>query len=714
MCLLLAFAIACTPARRKVQTDVVASVGFVGNGGFFEFEQGDYALAGAMEQKASSTWVNVFPMMYWVSPAAYDAAALDRDAWRLEVWYAHHGWFDARFLGWEVIRTRPRRSDMAGLVRIRGHVDPGEPSLVREYAVEGLDAPIHRQFRNAVIRNGALRVGARFDMDAVAATRTYALDLLSNRGFPYAAGDAALAVYPEDHAVDVALQIEPGPLANFGEVRILGAEHVSDFVIRDTLPFASGDIYDSRMLGKAQQRIFQLGTFAVVNVAPDLSDPTRDEVPVDVTVTEAQFQTLRFGGGLSYQGAMLTPRLSVTYRHANLFHRLIQVQAKGSFGYGFRPRAGGVGLLSGTPVYALDVDVSTPRLGSSDLGMFVGASVKQDVQSGQYTYFNPKARAGVTWRPSAVVVASFGPQFELYQFLDLSREGLLISRQLFGESFQNPYLLTKLTAQLTLDWRDDPISATRGTYYGVGVEQALPVDKWVGGADEGFLYTQISWDVRGYTKLSLRSAQGSVPLSGALRFQGKGIIPWAGNAYLPYPEKAFLGGANTLRGFLVDQVGPYDTICTHEPGQHGDPFSGVPGAGMNPLVRHLPKGGAFGASVMSELRYALTESMRVAAFADVGLLIDQGQQVGAGALRFGGGLGVRYDTPIGPIRLDLAARPLYPEDGGPREMPGCLPSDGVLPRSSDLFGALFPKQRIADMRVVPLAVNIYLAIGEAF
>src|SRR5690606_39009132 len=97
-------AIACTPARRKVQTDVVAGIAFRGNDGpFLDFAQSDYTLASAMEQKNSATLVRVFPMMYWVEPVAFEPDALDRDAWRIEVWYAHHGWFDARFLGWEVV-----------------------------------------------------------------------------------------------------------------------------------------------------------------------------------------------------------------------------------------------------------------------------------------------------------------------------------------------------------------------------------------------------------------------------------------------------------------------------------------------------------------------------------------------------------------------------------------------------------------------------------
>ena len=59
----LAIAAACTPARHEVQTDVVKSVSFKGNGGAFSFDQGDYALAGAMAQGDSGFGVTIWPLL---------------------------------------------------------------------------------------------------------------------------------------------------------------------------------------------------------------------------------------------------------------------------------------------------------------------------------------------------------------------------------------------------------------------------------------------------------------------------------------------------------------------------------------------------------------------------------------------------------------------------------------------------------------------------
>ena len=705
-----AIAAGCTPARHEVQTDLVKSISFHGNGGAFTFDQGDYALAGAMAQGDSGFGATLWPLMYWVSPEAYDPVALDADAWRLEIWYAHHGWFDARFDGWEVIRVRPRREKFGGVVKIVGHVVPGAPSEIRGYDITGLDTTPLKTFRASLERTGPLAVGEQFAVDDLDGAVGQLEDSLHNNGFPYGAADAEIGAFPEEHVVDLVIHADAGTFARFGPTTISGNVKVAERVLRDSLSFEEGETWDARELTRTQDHIFQLGTFAVVNVEPDLSDPTQTEVPVSVSVTEAQFQTLRLGAGASYRGATLTPRVSVTYTHANLFSRLIQLEARGQLGYGFRPQRGQAGLSDGTLVYLLGLDVSTPYLGSPKYGLYVGGEIKQDIQNGQYTYFNPTAYFGFTWKPIDDFVLAAGPEFELYKFSDLDAEGELLAKQIFGPEFTNPYILTKLAVRASWDRRDDPVSPTRGQYYAGGIEQAFPIQKWVGG-DTAFVYTQLNADARFYIRPRLGR---SVPLVGAVRFAGKWLIPWPGNSYMPYPEKAFLGGATTVRGFLIDQVGPYDCICTHNAAEDGNGFTPVPGANDDTEFAYLPKGGVLTLNTMGEARYNFGGAQSLAVFADFGIVVERSQIYDAISPRLGGGVGYRYDTPVGPFRLDLGVRPLYPEDKGPVSTPGCQTSDHTRPRSYDVVGALFPKQRDDEFRVVPFALNVYIAIGEAF
>lgn len=692
---------ACGTARREVETDIVRSISFQGNGGWLAFDQSGYRLSSAMEQGDSPFGVTLFPFNLWVTPEPYVPEGLEEDAYRLEVWYAHHGWFDARFEGWEVQRVKRRTRRRAGVVRIVGHVTPGQPSVFREIEFLGLDRPIFAQFRNTILRTGWMAAGGQFDIESVEATRERLLSLLADHGFPYASVDTRIAAFPEEHVVDVLLEADPGPVSTFGPIEVRGSEAVPEEVIRETLTFEEGAVFDASELGKTQRRLFALQTFAVVNVVPDLSDPARTEVPVRVAVTETQFRTLRFGGGLTYQGTTLTPRLSARFRHVNLLHRLVQLESSASFGYAFSPRLRSV--AEGLPLYEATLDLSSGRLLGGDVfGLALSGKIEQDLQAGQYAYFNPRVGVSLRYRPSDSVVATVGPEWEHYAFRGLDEEGTVIARALFGEGFENPYRLTTARASLTVDWRDDPLFTTRGSYHTATLRQAVPLSA------KGYAFTGLSFEARTYKRLRFGSRSADLPFTFAGRIQGELLHAWNERG-IPYPERAFLGGASDLRGFLIDQVGPYDLFCTHDPAEHGDPFSGEPGAGTEVVHRPLSQGGQVMFGAQGELRYSLTSEIRAVAFLDAGVLEPSFRDLGLQSLRWGAGVGGRYDTVVGPIRLDLAVRPLYPEDAGPVESVGCRPLE-VRTRNFDLPSFLFK----GDDRVLPFALNVYLAIGEAF
>jgi outer membrane translocation and assembly module TamA len=100
---------------------------------------------------------------------------------------------------------------------------------------------------------------------------------------------------------------------------------------------------------------------------------------------------------------------------------------------------------------------------------------------------------------------------------------------------------------------------------------------------------------------------------------------------LPLPERFFAGGDYGPRGFPVDEVGP--KIVRPD----GEVFP----TGGNALVL----GGA-------ELRYNLSRSFQVATFLDLGNVYPEVRDIALGELRSSAGVGLRYRTPIGPIRLD--------------------------------------------------------------
>ena len=313
--------VACVPARRRAQGDVVRNIHFDGNAGLFS-GQNDLQLRNQMEQESSRFGMMVFPLMYFTDPAVYVPEDLARDAYRLEVWYAHRGYLDAKVLGFATRRLRARGEKRAGIVDILGYVEPGEPSLVRAYDIVGT-TPATGVWANLVKRTGLQRPGRQFDMLSAERDRALLELNLKDHGYAYADVTLALNAYPDEKAIDLELKMDPGQFTHIGEIEITGNKAVKEKFIRQNLRLTPGQPYRLDDLTAAQNRLFGMGTFSLVTVKPDLSDPTQTEVPIEVRVTENRFRTIRFGVGLRTHGVQnWEPAVQVRFKHSHLMYQL--------------------------------------------------------------------------------------------------------------------------------------------------------------------------------------------------------------------------------------------------------------------------------------------------------------------------------------------------------------------------------------------------------
>ena len=107
----------------------------------------DFHLRQAIRQGTSPRGAYWLP---WIDPVSLNTEQLSEDAWRVEVWYAHHGFFDARFQGWEHRPLSWHADGSPKKVEVVGHVREGRPSLVRDIrfdGIEGLGAYAQRLLR---------------------------------------------------------------------------------------------------------------------------------------------------------------------------------------------------------------------------------------------------------------------------------------------------------------------------------------------------------------------------------------------------------------------------------------------------------------------------------------------------------------------------------------------------------------------------------------
>ena len=777
--LLLVLLSGCISARRGVQGDIVRSIRFYGNGDpYAAFMDGttDLQLRSQLEQGTTGYLIHVpfsgvrvdllgIPPLV-KDPARLDAEALRRDAYRLEVWYAHRGFFDARVLGWEVREVLPleltrrerkltrrakgeggraeratRRLDKhrdrlyarrkARVVDVVGFVEPGPRTIVRHFPFEGLDElRVAGGLVRTVRRTGEMREGFPFNLQYTYLTRERLLDTLRDHAYAYAHAAVEVNAYPtgipdvctddpddpccDRPCADLTLHVTPGPTARFGEITITGLDRVPERIVRESLGFAEGERYKISVLRDAQRRLFALGVFAVVSVDADLADPTRESVPVKVSLTESTFGVFRLGGGLTYTGTDIQPRLSTFIAHLDTFGKLVRTELDA--GGGLSVPLSRDAPHDGFPVFDTSLRLIHPRVFTPRLSAAAEISIVQDLQGGQLPFRNPKAIASLAWKVSERTTLRTSAGFEHFTYLNLTGAALRAARATFGDDYENPYQLATVDVRLTYDSRDDPLSPRRGTFTEVQLRQAVPF--LVG----DYAYTDISGDYRRFFKRARSRPKDPTFLQRvsafllnrrvlAIRGHGRLLQAW-GDSSVPYPERAFLGGGTSLRGFRPDQVGPYDCLCTYVPDE-GDPFTGLPGEGQRVEHRYLPHGGLLSAGGSVELRHPffISGAQLVLPFVDVGLLANTVSELSPDLFRWGVGLGGRYDTLAGPVRFDLAFRPLYPEDTQADGGIGCMVGDG-LGRPVDW---LSNRKNRADPSLRPNFVMIgYIAIGESF
>ncbi len=743
--------VACASARRRVDGDLVVGIDFEGRTGGVQGVQ----LRSAMAQKSTGFGARVPLLRRVVRPIALNRDLLADDDRRIETWFAHNGWFDAQVLGWRIDVLRERRLRRDGtvrkwaVVRIVGTLEQGEVSRLRELQVVFDDALADRYWRSAQVatirREGWVQPGAPFVLSNVDYTRDQLLRNMRDLGYAYATVEPAIEAWPEQREVEVTFRVRTGPASRRAPAEIVYEGRVRDADLREVLDLDEPASFRQTDISRARDRLIGLGTFSVVRVEPDLSDPAQTEVPVRVTLTDGKFGALRGGVGVVYNGVTVTPRVSTTIRHSNLDGRLARFEGGASLGAGI-PVVGS--WVSTRLLGGLDLGVTRPRTFHPKLDSNAQISFRRDLLAGQLLFARSRALAGLSWRFNEHIVLNVGPSLEFNRLgsgspfggaASLSDEDKLLATATFGDSRRNPFVLALAEARLSIDWRkgvdgqEAAVDPRGGYYYVFGVRQAIPF------RDEGaasFRFTDLYGEARLYRSI-LSPDRSRVPITLALRARGKWLPSLAGRPLsdVPYAERAFLGGSLDMRGFRINQVGAYDCVCLprEEELTRGLVWPFVTRTGvtrLRPNPTYLPRGGRASALVTGEVRWRATSSWGLAAFGDVGALvasIDDLRWIGD-VIRWDVGFGYRQSTPVGPIRIDLALRPSFPEDLGPirgGSRDGLTPADAAWHRG-DVFGCEpFPDARL-DRRVPglgvsprwngslpPVIVNLTIAIGEA-
>ena len=477
-----------------------------------------------------------------------------------------------------------------------------------------------------------------------------------NRGYQNARVEVVPAFSPDRATVDVVVSIVEGPLVRVDHVLIVGNTRTSSETIAREVLLKPGQPLGYADLLESQRRLSALGLFRRVRITElrHGSDPNRD---VLVTVEEAPATTLGWGGGLegstrtrqNAQGIAeeridVAPRgffeigrrnLWGKNRSVNLYSRVslraadpsaAAVQAGARGGYGFNE-------------YRVVGTFREPKVLDSGADAIITGSIEQAVRS-SFNFARRMARAELARRLNPTVSVTGQYQFSRVQLFDErfgSDEKLLVDR-LFPR-----VRLSTFSATVIRDTRDDGIDPDRGTLATVeGDLAARSVGSEVGFAKttlQGFYYRRVRTPRRIVLAFGARLglANGFRRIVQLTDASGRPVTTPGGRPMtnivddLPASERFFAGGDTTVRGFALDRLGTPATIGA----------SGFPTGGSGLMIYN------------AEARFALAGPLGGVVFLDVGNVYLHARDVSLREMREAAGFGLRYRSPIGPIRIDI-------------------------------------------------------------
>ena len=438
---------------------------------------------------------------------------------------------------------------------------------------------------------------------AILAAQGRLLNALQADGYALAQVDMPPAtLHPAQNQLDVTFDVSSGPQVDIGPISLNGLENMNEDFVRQHMQLRPGERYSPQAIQQARDDLSSLGVFSVIRAVPAEHVDPAGTLPITIDLTERPLHAVDVGAGYSTD---LGANAKVGWHHRNLFgnaeqlNLTAQIQAGGT-------ASKGLGYLASAQFLKPDVLAHNQTL---DVDL---SAVKQNLEAYDQTALLEKLalnrKISTHWR------VSYGLSGEQES---IEQEGVTRHYDLAGVPLSAQYDST--------DNLFDPTHGLRASFL------VTPMHSLSGSAgDATFVLMQASAS----TYFDLSGNGRSVLAMRGLVGQALGI---ASQFDLPPDQRFYAGGTGSVRGYRYQSIGPH-------------------------FADNHPTGGTAMSAGSLEYRQRILDKFGAVAF------VDAGQVTATGApftqqWRIGAGVGVRYYTSIGPIRLDFAM-PLNRQPGG--------------------------------------------------
>ena len=419
------------------------------------------------------------------------------------------------------------------------------------------------------------------------------LDFYRNRGYRFVDVEVEREIDRENESARLTIRVEEGPLNRIHAVNLSGNRKTYDWVLRNRIRLEPGDLYSEERIRESYRSLLRSGLFSAVSMETSPVPGSEDLLDLDVNVSEKSKYKLGFLAGW---GSYELVRGKVFFENINLF------------GTGHRARLEAMASLRGEGVSGeyLNPFFFHEKLSHKVEGFYENRE-NPSFDERQYGADN-----AFSYRATDNLRVTLSHRLRQSEVFDASAA---IPPELVQDA-----LISSVSLSPVVDLRNSIVDPERGSTHRLAVEYA-------GSALGSELdFTRIT----GQTSLV-------VPLGAGFRvvgsFRAGIIIPLQDTDIIPLQERFFSGGDSSIRSFSKDEAGPK---------VNGDPIGGEAFTTYN-----------------LELRFPLlvAEELRGAIFGDMGTVNEFYEDFGGGRYFYAVGVGIRYNTPVGPLRVDAAYNP---------------------------------------------------------
>ena len=549
-------------------------------------------------------------------------------------------------------------------VRLRVDVVEGPATVVGAVTFEGVTAFGDADLAAAV----EVRPGMPFHVPQLRAAASTMLLRYLNEGYEAAQVDVEPRFGESGETADVVFVVREGPRIFVDHVLVVGNRQISASTIRRELAIRPGEPLGRDEIDETRRRLTALGIFRRIELR-EFSHGGGDRRDVVVMVEEAPATRVGYGGGLeasqrlraAASGAAaeqleFAPRGFFEIGRRNLWgkNRSIDLYTRVSLW----PKGAPAGEVSRTDLglneYRFLLNFREPRAFGQSGDLFVSGFGEQVIRPS----FDLISRGVNTELRRAIGSRMTGRLGHTYGVNRIADEQLRSEDRPLVDRLFPEVRLSTFSAGLVRDTRTDPLEPTGGTLLAVDVEgSSRLIGSAVGFAKtvlQGFYYRRLPGAAvfaagarlglaRSFTTTFLEATTLVLTDDGVPMLQTVAKRTFLHT--LPASERFFAGGDSTVRGFALDRLGDRSTI-----GANGFPTGG------NAMI-----------VLNSELRVPVFGPLQVVGFLDAGNVVDRVSNLDLASVRGAAGFGVRYRSPIGPIRVDLGFKLDRQEFAGERE-----------------------------------------------